>query len=1127
MNDSPAATVVSSRELADLLRQVDPSALLVPPRILRRVIKQDRGLSGLGLQVPHRKSYVIKRDALLQIAGHHELGIPADAPLPETLLLLPEPDPVKLKQRGRGRSLVDYWRLLFHARIHRALEQSLAAGKLTDEDVRRRIAAIGLSEWAEVRAVLRQEHFLLPPVNEGAAFTEYAEFAALYWELRYFVPRLLKEYFPGILLAESVEAVLRQDVDAAELFKATRLPGAPDPVEQPEAPPAEQQAAGAQTEPREPQRVEGSEAQRLLDEAVGAAGRGNVVRSAINRAKVGADAGPDLDALAGRLRRALGLSQEQAAAWRAALETLLAPAARGFWSVEGRFLYDVQKVCLDQEREIYAVDLVEWIVSWGHRPVLRLLPYQQDLLTVKHLRAALHRLTAVRVSDDERLRLAHLVYDALEDREHRLRDRMRPAIVGVLDKVGLTPENVAEGVSRDKLVEELLDRALERGFLSMGDLRDAIARNRVKLPDLVNPVTFFLGDRVIRANRGMAAALDGIYRRGEIYLRWLQRLSSLLFGNPVGRFLVLYLVLPFGTSYMAIKAWEEIEGLAKEALGLRKALTEEEEVAHAVKHGHGVDPYVWLGLGVFILLLMHVPAFRKVVWVGLKGAWTGICWLLSDLPRAILRLSWVQRVLRSRLYLVLAQALLKPLPWGVLVWLGLRLCRAPAEVSLGVGGGVFVLVCGLLNSRWGLMLEENTTDWLVRTWHLIHSDWLPGLVRWILYVFRRLVDGVERILYTVDEWLRFRPGDSRVSLFVKPVLGLVWFCFAYVIRIVINLFVEPTFNPIKHFPVVTVTAKLLLPMSFKLRDLFAGPLIPVLGERLGHLVAWCGFFLLPGLAGFLVWELKENWRLYRANQSPTLDPEVVGSHGETVLRLLRPGVHCGTVPKLYAKLRRAKGRSARRQREALFHVRERLHDFVERDLLAILATSKAWAGAPRLHVGKIHLATRRIRVEVAAVGDAGGSLFVELEERAGWLLGGTSFGEGESTWLARLDPRQVLAFRDALAGFYKLAGVTLVREQVEAALPPRTAFDVTEEGLAVWPAAGTDGVAVYPLEGGPELAPRLVAGNGGEWQLLAEKSLLFAANPVWWEDWVRTWQKDHDGQGHAPLLPEDVHLLRR
>jgi hypothetical protein len=40
----------------------------------------------------------------------------------------------------------------------------------------------------------------------------------------------------------------------------------------------------------------------------------------------------------------------------------------------------------------------------------------------------------------------------------------------------------------------------------------------------------------------MSEALGGIYRRGEVYLRWLQRLTSLFFGNPVGRALMLFVV---------------------------------------------------------------------------------------------------------------------------------------------------------------------------------------------------------------------------------------------------------------------------------------------------------------------------------------------------------------------------------------------------------------------------------------------------------------------------------------------------------------------------------------------------------------------------------------------------------
>ncbi len=409
----------------------------------------------------------------------------------------------------------------------------------------------------------------------------------------------------------------------------------------------------------------------------------------------------------------------------------------------------------------------------------------------------------------------------------------------------------------------------------------------------------------------------------------------------------------------------------------------------------------------------------------------------------------------------------------------------------------------------------------MRTWQLIHADLVPGLVRWVIYLYRRLQEEVERLIYTVDEWLRFRPGDSRLSLYVKPALGLLWFGVTYLFRLIFNLFVEPTFNPIKHFPVVTVTAKLIVPIYGELLHFFRTPIEPVLGKPLGNTVAGAAIFLLPGLAGFLVWEFKENWRLYRANQSPTLRPEIVGHHGETVLRLMRPGLHSGTLPKLYARLRHGRGRSPRKQHEALHHLRARLRQFVERNLFAVLAGSKSWGNALPLTVGEIPIATNRIRIEL---GGPASSVHVDFEEHGGWLLAGlTCPTKCQETWLSRLTPEQGMVFRDALGGFYKLAGVDAVREQIEAQLPAAMAYDLTDKGLVVWPRAGQNGEAVYGLGEGSEIWPR----THGSLLLppLSADAVLYSETPIRWTDWVQTWQIDCDGKGHAPLLPLRVRLL--
>ena len=115
-------------ELERAVRAADPAAMLVLPRILRRVIKQDRGLTGFGLRVPHRKGYAIGRDALLQIVEKAEIGLATDAVLPEKVILLARPGPQRLADSSAQDLLVRCWRLLFHARIHLALEAKLASG---------------------------------------------------------------------------------------------------------------------------------------------------------------------------------------------------------------------------------------------------------------------------------------------------------------------------------------------------------------------------------------------------------------------------------------------------------------------------------------------------------------------------------------------------------------------------------------------------------------------------------------------------------------------------------------------------------------------------------------------------------------------------------------------------------------------------------------------------------------------------------------------------------------------------------------------------------------------------------------------------------------------------------------
>src|SRR5262249_7204778 len=161
-----------------------------------------------------------------------------------------------------------------------------------------------------------------------------------------------------------------------------------------------------------------------------------------------------------------------------------------------------------------------------------------------------------------------------------------------------------------------------------------------------------------------------------------------------------------------------------------------------------------------------------------------------------------------------------------------------------------------------------------------------------------------------------------------------WGIIAYAVRIYVNLLIEPQLNPIKHFPVVTVAAKIMLPFALTITRMLAALLTPVLGSVIGNAVAAGTVMFLPGVFGFLVCELRSNGRLYEGTRPELLGPIAVGSHGETIVRFLRPGFHSGTLPKLFARLRRmrraGRERAWLRRREALHHDEELIRRVVER-----------------------------------------------------------------------------------------------------------------------------------------------------------------------------------------------------
>ena len=245
---------------------------------------------------------------------------------------------------------------------------------------------------------------------------------------------------------------------------------------------------------------------------------------------------------------------------------------------------------------------------------------------------------------------------------------------------------------------------------------------------------------------------------------------------------------------------------------------------------------------------------------------------------------------------------------------------------------------------------------------------------------------------------------------------------------------------------------------------------------------------------------------------------LLGSHGETMFRLLHPGFHSGTISKLYQRLRRAERHdqpeTIRKITALLDHVRESLEHFVERELLALLRQSNGWGGLA-IELANIGLASNRVRVELRCPTLSGQPLVFSFDHQGGFLLAGVL----EPGWLTQLSAEQRLTLAAALAGLYKLAGVQLTREQIAASLPATIfAFDITDDGLAVWTTADGTRDVVYDLNAGPELTPQP---RSDVMPMLATDRLLFSKMPLTWHEWVRMWQSDHE-RGERPPLPMAV-----
>ena len=1109
-----AADTLSDAELLRRLREVEPAACLVTPRVLRRLFRVVHGLASTGLRTPHHKSLVISAAVASSEATFEELGNPPTVPSDGDLVLLMRPEPRRLATLPAGEVLRSYWRLLFHARLHRELRDLVLGGGLDRGEVRTRARAIGEAAFDEARDVLRREQLLFDPADDRAA---YIEFAVVFLELKQFAPGLIRDYFPALVTPEAASSTFLADVDPEAIARSTKPRDASEP--EPVLPTASDEEAedlevGSSSSDGDDWHDSASASPRLLKRADRAEAAGNDVRAAIFRERyargqtparagqVRSAARSSIERVARRLVAAIEAEPSEVAAWSAALVPLLKPASRGAWPVAARLLYDLQRVGVAHEREVYRIDLPEWVLSLGRRSLKRRLPNQREVSEALLLRRAARRLNRVKLDERSRRELQALFRHANERAEARLRERFRPLISRALELADLQPKNLPERVAFRKVVEELLDELVKKGHLAAGDLRDALSRNALKLPDL-RPKALWRGDRLLRADHRLGFSLEGVYRRAEVYVRGLQKASSLAFGTPVGRLVTKFAILPFGGAFVILEGLKHlIEPLVHSLVSSRAEI-------------ELVSPVTILLFGVFLLGMMHVGRFRRFVGATSRAIGNGLRAVFVTLPIRVANLPAIRSLMASPPAAFLWHWLVAPGAIAALAALATLLADGDIGTAWMVAAGAFVVAAGLLNSRVGRRIEEEVVEQVQAGWTHLMGELLPGLYRGIMRFFDKVLEIIDRVLYTVDEWLRFRSGESGATLAAKAVVGLLWAAVAYVVRFLVVLMVEPQVNPIKHFPVVTVAHKVLLPFMLAVPAILtAAPYH--LNPDLAKGIAAGLQFLLPGVFGFLVWELKENWRLYEANRPNQLKPALIGHHGETMTRLLRPGFHSGTLPKLFDRLRRsARGgtrggplRASHRRREEIHHVELAALHFVERELIDYLKECPDCLGMD-VEAGAVEAGTNRLAIATAPRDRPGSPWWLIFEEHSGWLVAGGS----PPGWTAELDPEARARFALAVAGLYKRAGVELLREQVEAALePPESDFDVIAAGIRAWDRREPEATSTFPLR---DLSDPSVP-RSADAPALDLTLLRFGREPIEWTYWVDAWGRAEAGE----VLPE-------
>ncbi len=1079
------------------LKSIEPRLLLVPRKVVDKVVLHQRKLPAiLGLisgQFSNVDSVWTDFETLNAIAQEIEFELEIGSlPFGRILLLAKVESEMSGKFNTEQRNIL-YWRRIFHAEVKLKFFELKEQGLLSSTKIENKIKTIGRTVFSEALMVLEQEHKIFP---EQDITDKYISFAACFAELYRFSENLLTNYFPSIKDYEALLLIIKDDVSEDVIFQETRLTGTQNPHPTPETHAEESSEYFKRLS-------EQAEKESLLNNATESA----ILWTQANRVAP-AELSPDtlekahkeIRKLVKRLQSALNFNSNDFQNWESALLPLLDKADQGSFPVEARLLTELQSACEDYEQEIYRIDILGWAMSLGKKSMKRPLRFQRLIKIHQRLKEASLNAITTRLAFADRKKLETLLQLVWKQNEKKLRNEIRPIIENNLQLVGLKGEGAFGEIARRRLVEEFLDLIIEQGYLNYSELRDMISRNHLKLEDVRDASSFFKGDALLTLDENLSVQLDGIYRRSDFYLRWLEKSTALNFGTATGRTLTKFLTLPFGGSFLLIESADLInDKISGERIpDLTRILA-------------------FIALGIFFFGIINNTSFRTFVLEVLLYFWKTAKFIFYKIPSALLTWNPFLLIWKSLPVQVIYSLILKPLVFteAIALWLPKSYPYHVGEIVLFIG---FTL---LLNSRPGRLLSEFAISGVMTLGKLVQDGLISILFTIMVQSFKKTIEGLEFVLQWVNDWLRLRGRAKPWQVALRGILGLLWSPIAFFLRFYTVVLIEPGINPIK-FPISSVAAKFTYPIIIPLTPAIVHFFSPFIGDVISNLFFGTTIWLMPNLFGFLFWETKENWGLYRANRPQSLRPMAVGTHGETIPQLLKLGFHSGTIPKLFMKLRKAEleavsrsdWRKARTLRLDLQTIKERLARFIERDLLIPMQQNNKSFIKP-LRVSEISLGLNRIEAEMTGMDDNGYASFkISLELVDGILMGSVSKPGGTLA----LNEQQNRCLSLGIAGLYKFAGIEISKEQVTSNLPSWVSdWKISEGNLVLF--SENQSTILVPINTGEPLLKLQVKNLEKACTLntLDAERLLFGRQPLTWQEWSEGWDRSANSLYVWPL----------